>query len=227
MPRVAVIGCSFSDNNHQDNNWTQLLANTYPTINFYNYSRGGMGHLYQDMCLKHALYVEAYDYIIVQCTGSLRWHTPAWLDQDVSDIDPSGTFLAQRHTSNLTVMRLVEATNQMIAGDLVVQDDDDYDDSVKHRPWRSGYTGLYFRQLEALAEVHKLSYFSFPNFKFIKNNIGHYTDVWAWFELRMGETKFLETCVDDTLHLNDHGNKLLHDYYILESKIKLILEDLS
>ena len=225
--RVAIIGCSFSDNNHQDNNWTQLLANTYPTIQFYNYSRGGMGHLYQDMCLKHAVYTEDYDYIIVQCTGSLRWHTPAWIEDGPSDIHPSEVFFQQRKSDNLIVQRLREATHQMIAGDPRVQDNDDFDDSVKHRPWRSGYTGLYFAQLESLAKSHPISYFSFPNFKFIENNIGQDEDVFTWFEDRLGHVEFAETCIDETWHLNDYGNRLLHDHYILESKIKDNLEDLS
>lgn len=218
---VAIIGCSFSDVNYNPNNWTELLAKKYPTINFWNYSKGGRGHLYQDMCLKHALFVEKFDYIIVQCTGRLRWQVPdTQVQQWEADVTPWDSFVVEKHHPNMYVMRQTEGVETIIVGDDRLEDN-------PRKPFRTAYNGLYYKQLEAFAKLYNLHYFSFPTLKYVKNNIAQSEDVFVWFENKLGEQEFIETCLDDTLHLNKKGNQILFEDYILCSNIKKVLDKLA
>ena len=78
---------------------------------------------------------------------------------------------------------------------------------------------LFVKQLEALSRHHAISYFSFPDLEFTKNNIGQKYDVWSWFENNYSPID-IDNMMDDTNHLNEHGNDVLLHEYILKSKVK-------
>ncbi len=230
VKNVAIIGCSFSDSAYAPYTWAYKLAKKYPKIKFSNYSKGGMGHLYMDMCLKHALYVESYDYIIIQCTSAMRWHYPldnVSFDDGPADINPYESFTRQT-TDNYTRMAINERVQQLIVLENPTPADRVEDETTfRKKPFRTSYHGLWLKQLDSISKVHNISYFSFPELKYTTNNIGQKYDVWDWFEKEYGPRKVVEEMLDDTNHLNEYGNNLLLENYILQSNIKDCLTLLS
>ena len=104
-PQVAIIGCSHSDpimmkDNSDEyhapirDNWVLQMAKIFPTIQFHNYSRGGHGHDYQDMCLKYCMINYNYDMIIVQLTGDQRGIVP------LGTVDDTVEFFSVEHKQN-------------------------------------------------------------------------------------------------------------------------------
>lgn len=229
MPKVAIIGCSFSDVAYAEYTWSFKLPKLYPNIRFYNYAKGGMGSLYQDMCLKHVLYVEHYDYIIVQCTSGLRWHVPettSFVKGKAVDVNPYDAFHEQQIDDNQTRMLLNETVQQLITLENPSQDEEE-DTTFKKKPFRTSYHGLYLKQLEAFSKIYPISYFSFPDLKFIENNIGQQYDVWSWLEHNYDPIDVDNNMLDDTNHLNDYGNDELLNKYILQSNVKDYLTSLK
>lgn len=218
--QVAIIGCSFSDSWYNPNNYTESLAKLYPKIKFFNYAKAGRGHLYMDMCLKHCLFVEKYDLILIQLTGRSRWQTPCGISEsDDTDIRPWESYEQVPLRHNYTLMRPTEAVNTIIQNESPKSKD--------KGPLRTSYSGLFYKQLDVLSKTYPIFYYSFPDLKFgVTNNIGQEYDVFSWFENRFGERIFIEKCLDDTDHLNLYGNKLLLEEYILSSKIKIALDNL-
>lgn len=216
--RVAIIGCSFSHLEFAQENWAYKLPKLYPSLDFYNYSMGGMGSLYQDMCLKHALYVDFFDYIIVQCTYGLRWHVPETVEFVKGEIDviPSLAFTKQQVEANLYHMVLTEKVTKLVT---LAKAGPQKDTQFLKKPIRTSYHWLFVKQLEALSKHHAISYFSFPDLEFTKNNIGQKYDVWSWFDNNYSAID-IDNMMDDTNHLNEHGNDVLLHEYILKSKVK-------
>ena len=99
--------------------------------------------------------------------------------------------------------------------------------TFRKKPFRTSYHGLWLKQLDSISKVHNISYFSFPELKYTTNNIGQKYDVWDWFEKEYGPQKVVEEMLDDTNHLNEYGNNLLLENYILQSNIKDCLTFLS
>jgi len=74
MLKVAFIGDSFSayaQTGQQKNSWTYLLAEYFPQHQYYNYSTGGHGYDYYQLCLLDAK-IRNIDVIIITATFNHR-----------------------------------------------------------------------------------------------------------------------------------------------------------
>ena len=77
---VAIIGCSHSELVMDTDRamWIVDLCKKFPRINFFNFSRAGLGNYYIDLMLKYVMYEDErhYDLVIVQMTSAHRWMFP-------------------------------------------------------------------------------------------------------------------------------------------------------
>lgn len=77
---VAIIGCSHSQLVVDEDKalWIVDLCKKFPKINFFNFSRAGLGNSYIDLILKYVMYEDErqYDLVIVQMSSAHRWMFP-------------------------------------------------------------------------------------------------------------------------------------------------------
>lgn len=234
IKKVAIIGCSHSDIHSNDHeNWTTFLARRYSNINFHNYASSGHGHVFHDLVLKHVMYEEEYDKIIVQLTGDNRWSIPLPHDINLDDkwiIEQHGSCgnmykhrlkFARYNTTSFNstcdqdLLQKLKTLKEYNRGSLSVNgfnlpEAKEWQYTPGVHTMAQYYSKLFVKSLDRLPVV----YFSFHND--MGNNIGLPGTITSIFGERWGELGLVER-LDDTLHCTNKGYRDMTDI-LLESK---------
>lgn len=233
MKRIAILGCSHSDLNSNDHiNWTTFLARKYPNILFDNYAASGHGHLYMDIALKHCLYENNYDSIIVQLTGSNRWSIPLQTDMTSHTWQKCNYWNGGPDSLDNLNRIILPTPRANLAGNGV-----HWDLFYDHRNislWQNGlvipkhkqsqyipgelsslaqyYTDLFVKMLN---NTNRIKYFSVKNY--LGDNMGLNDSIIGILKNKYGSDGVANR-LDDTLHLNTQGYKDMADI-LLEHNI--------
>lgn len=255
MKRVAIIGCSHSDYRQGSTQamWAKTLSDRFTNLEFHNFSRGGYGHLYQDMMLKYVrFFQEPYDLYIVQLTGMVRWFVPTEGYSDYWDYNNiQDTFnmkwLSNNHISytwNLPRVASVGVEpldpHKGIDRNIYRMYDNngfntkDYPDLNIKKNVSGAVCGIgnfhsycYFEELKHLAKNIPLYWFTPRTYihwiNVLDNNLNLPTFS-EWLE-QAGTT--MDDNLDDTAHLTVEGNRILFEDYLLPSILGKKLIDLN
>jgi hypothetical protein len=225
MKKVAVIGCSHSDDcgNFQGRGyvWPLLMAKEYPHIQFDNYSKIGHGHLYFDMVLKHIISSNIhYDKIILQLTGDQRWFNPVasnnYYDSNfapVPDFYPEADNLnkftytwPRQGQLNAKVLKNGEKFYGSKDCNLIPFDNEYYDQSKGNMP--KSYTDLFLKTLHIYNPYFKIFTFNILEEALDDKWHGKYPSFQSSFKNQLSFANLL----DDSLHLNQAGNRHLYNW---------------
>lgn len=227
MTKVAIIGCSHSDDCGQQNGseyvWVRRMGDEYPNIEFHNYSKTGHGALYYDLVLKYMIANNLeYDKVIIQWTGTDRWMHPVQVSQD-TDIAFKTTnwwYPNPDTESNITRYRLVlprKGYNEslpLLNGESYYSDDmgvilhykgnEQYDKNDINLA--RFYTNMFMSSLEIYQK-----YYNIFSFGIMISSVPEiFQDQIPVYQKSLGNDNTFVSLLDDSMHLTSKGNRMLY-----------------
>jgi len=241
MKRVAIIGCSHSDDcgcdSGNDYVWVKQMADANPHIEFHNYSKVGHGSLYFDMVLKH-LVTEGleYDKVILQWTGGSRWMDPVQAENWYVDYTPRLKYPPPPHFIEMPWHRDNEVKNlkrfrltwprKGVMDSLPLSENDTYyggensdimqykqKDNSQYNPAFGGLSVAYTDLMIDSLKIYRNFYdiFSFCVLSSALDNQKRIKHGIPCFQSSCSDEEFVNM-LDDTLHLTQYGNTRLWDW---------------
>jgi len=255
MKRIAVLGCSHTSYDQVNYStwangldWVHHMAEDNPDIEFHNYGAQGHGPLYYDFILKYIISefpLAYYDAVIIQYTVDGRWLIPVNNTEDTTEIK------SEQITENYIVKRLLSTRIVATHGNFHTTPPIE-NKKIKTQinmasrileKYRDRYPGLpvmyenmFMDTIDKLYGPHFLNLFYFdflngysneirPTEHERRSNIDISLPFVKWAVSTYGEEHTLMKLLNDSMHCNAEGNRVLYYEYILNSKIGKYLKN--
>ena len=266
MKKVAIFGCSHSDWRGQYYNpivtdkshtskfveqtqgiWVKSMAKRFPDIKFYNFSKGGMGQLWNQMMYIYAdkMMDVDFDLYIFQFSGWNRWYLPIENKFTLFDL-----FREHEMLENLIRME-IKSDFAILHMDSVTRKNLENSDITHSFPkgkipenGNGNGSNAILQAATVLSYIHEESqrkpiyYFNYNNvtkkttnqwmskYNIPFNNIGLENGVREWFIDTRGMDGYAKL-TDDSMHLTQEGNEIRFNEYIMNCNLGKKLLDLS
>ena len=232
--------------------WSVQLSEAFPHIHFDCYARAGHGHDYQELCLKHIITQHDYDAVIIQLTTEHRGTVPLRTLDDEARFE-SVNWQGHNFTQyNLMSPKIVYSIGYMMEENKPRTDEwttptaqwrkskspikKIWQDHILGNNYNSFITRTYCDMLPYYSQLQpNLMWFQWDAFSWqqgdqkgeIQNIHDEHCSVHQFAEKSMNYMSSDRYTLKNDDHLNDEGNAILLNDYILSSKIGELLHTLK